>query len=331
MRCWIESETSCKQGFSLQGKHGDCFDCPVFKQATKDPIILVGEQFNSMMHILEQSNIKLVKAYDELKMTQSKLLQKEKMASVGQLAAGIAHEINNPIAFVASNITTCGKYLSRLDKFIHFVEDEFLANYDQNRRKIYDEKKKKDKLDFIIKDGNELISESSEGIQRVREIVESLKGFSGIDQAEKQAVGINSCVELTLSLISNELKEKKNIRTDFSDLPLIECTPHKLNQVFLNIILNALHAIEDNGEVAIRTNCDQKNIYVVIQDTGVGISEHEMARIFEPFFTTREVGSGKGLGLSMSYDIMKEHGGEIEVESLLGKGSTFTIIIPINC
>jgi signal transduction histidine kinase len=330
MRCWLETPTSCtnrSNGFMV-GQKGDCFECPVFKSATEDPIVLVGEQFNSMMHILENKNRDLLAAYDELKTAQSQLLQKEKMASVGQLAAGIAHEINNPIAFVSSNLTTLGKYLTRLGGFIEVIEKEFLPPDDENTANLYAEKRKKHKLAHILQDGAELIKESHEGIYRVQKIVETLKEFSGIDQAEKRFADINECIALTLEIVKKELKDTITINTDLVELPLVKCFPHKLNQVFLNIILNAVNAIDDTGTIYIQTGFDKGNIYIEIRDTGHGIPKESLPRIFEPFYTTKDVGQGTGLGLSMSYDIITEHGGVIEAESAVGEGSTFRIILP---
>lgn len=332
-RCWLESPRCCKNQPAkpiMRGKQGDCFACPVFKAATRDPIVFIGEQFNSMMHILEQKNIELHGAYQELKTAQSQLLQKEKMASVGQLAAGIAHEINNPLAFVSSNIITLGKYLAKLGDFMQVVEKEFLASGDDQSRQSYAQRRETHKLDHLFQDGRELIEESREGIARIKKIIDTLQGFAGMDQTEKRPVDLNDCLTLALEMINPELSQQITIRTDFATLPAVACSPHKLSQAFFNIILNALKAISAQGEITIRTSSDQTNVYVSIADTGVGIAAADLGRIFEPFYTTRAVGQGTGLGLSMSYDIITEHGGSIAAESVIGQGSTFRIILPVS-
>jgi signal transduction histidine kinase len=332
-RCWLESSTFCQEGQerpAMQGKQGDCLQCPVFKEATRDPIVLVGEQFNSMMHILEKKNIELLAAYEDLKKAQVQILQKEKLASVGQLAAGIAHEINNPIAFVSSNITTLGKYLARLSGFVEDLGKELLAFDNQSAATFYAEKRQKLKLDYLMEDGRELIKESQEGILRVRDIVASLKGFSGLDQDERRQVNINDCLALTLDIISKDIKEGIIIQGQYGELPNVYCLPSKLNHVFLNIILNAIKAMNGSGKLNIQTYHENDLVYTVISDTGVGIAAEDLTRIFEPFYTTRDIGEGTGLGLSMSYDIITEHGGKIEVKSEVGTGSTFTVILPVG-
>ncbi|HMK49329.1 MAG TPA: ATP-binding protein, partial [Thermodesulfovibrionales bacterium] len=174
-----------------------------------------------------------------------------------------------------------------------------------------------------------LIKESLEGTERVKRIVQDLKTFSHIDEAEWKMADVNTSIESTLNIVWNEIKYKATLRKDYGDIPLTICNPGQLNQVFMNMLINAAHAIEKQGEITIRTFRSDGYVNVSISDTGRGIPDDKIGRIFEPFFTTKEVGKGTGLGLSIAYDIIKKHKGYISVESELGKGSTFTVKIPV--
>jgi two-component system NtrC family sensor kinase len=271
----------------------------------------------------------LENAYRKLKSTQAQVIQQEKMASIGQLAAGVAHEINNPMGFIASNLCTLGKYLDRLSEFIRTItENPGGANHDEAARFI-GERRKALKINMIIEDAPELIKESLEGADRVRTIVRNLKSFSRVDEAYCKSANINECIESTVNIVWNELKYKVKLIKDLGDIPCTRCYPQQLNQVFMNLLINASQAIEDTGEITIRTWNDAEYIYSSVSDNGCGIPESAMSRIFDPFFTTKEVGKGTGLGLSITYDIVKNHQGDIRVESKQGKGATFTIRIPI--
>ncbi len=282
---------------------------------------------------LEQKNIELEKAYAELKTAQSQILQQEKMASVGQLAAGIAHEINNPMGFIISNINTLRKYVSRIWEFAD-AQTEVIAGQARSTGNEADlsairEKKGSLKIDLIREDVENLITESLDGADRVKKIVQDLKSFSRIDEAEYKPADINAGIESTINIIWNELKYKVNLIRDYGEIPQTRCNPGQLNQVFMNILLNAGHAIRDKGEIRVRTRHENGRINVVISDTGGGMPPEVQKRIFEPFFTTKDVGKGTGLGLSIAYDIIKKHDGDISVESAIGKGSSFTICIPV--
>ena len=278
---------------------------------------------------LRQSREELEEAYTELKATQNKILQQEKMASVGQLAAGVAHEINNPMGFILSNLRTLGKYRDRLIGFID-LQSEALESL--NVAKVLEnirEERKKAKVDYIINDIGDLITESLDGADRVKKIVQNLKSFSRIDEADEKSADINECLESAVTIVWNELKYKAEIKKEYEDLPSTECNPQELNQVFMNFLVNAAQAIDKQGEITIRTRHADGFIYVSVADTGCGIPDDKLDRIFEPFFTTKDVGKGTGLGLSISYDIVKKHGGEILVESEEGKGTTFTVKLPV--
>jgi len=329
-RCWQVAGTYC--GGEIQGqfaqKYANCYECEVFKKASlSDPVLMIGEEFNNMMHLLEVKNVELKKANNELKNTQSQMLQREKMASIGQLAAGVAHEINNPMGFITSNLGTLQKYV---DKFIEYIDiqTEVLASLQAEDQ--VQEAKKKLKLDFIFEDTNDLLQESLAGVKRVTEIVQNLKSFSHVDEEKILQTDINECIENTLKILSNELKYKATVHKDYGNIPPTFCNAQGLNQVFMNILVNAGHAIETKGDITIQTSEEDGKIKVVITDTGSGIPEDTLEHIFEPFFTTKEIGKGTGLGLSICYDIVKKHEGMITVDSKVGKGTTFIISMPVK-
>ncbi|RJQ44152.1 MAG: PAS domain S-box protein [Nitrospiraceae bacterium] len=332
MRCWQTAGTFC--GGQIQGafaqKYKNCSECEVFSLATKDPIYQIGEQFNNMMHVLEIKNRELAKAYAELKATQAQILQREKMASIGQLAAGVAHEINNPMGFISSNLGTLGKYIGKLTEFINaqstIAESAGSAETAEKLKEI----KKKLKLDYILEDVGQLISESLDGADRVKKIVQNLKSFSRVDEAEFKHTDINECIESTLNIVWNELKYKATMVKEYGEVPQIKCYPQQLNQVFMNLLVNAAHAIEKQGEIKIKTWNRDGSINISISDTGCGIPADKINRVFEPFYTTKPVGQGTGLGLSITYDIIKKHNGDINVESEVGKGTVFTVTIPVT-
>ncbi len=277
-------------------------------------------------HELAQKNREMEEAYTRLKETQSQILQQEKMASVGQLAAGVAHEINNPMGFIASNLGSLAKYLERLTGFIEALEKRLPQQQDEE----LDALRKKMKIDYIIEDSRQLVTESLDGADRVKKIVQGLKNFSRADQAERLAADINECLDTTLGIVWNELKYKCEVKKEYGDLPRTVCNPQQLNQVFMNLLVNAAQAIEKHGEIRIKTWADPDWVYASITDSGCGIPPDKIKRVFEPFYTSKEVGKGTGLGLSIAYDIVvKNHKGDILVESEEGKGTTFTVKIPM--
>ncbi|RJR14735.1 MAG: PAS domain S-box protein [Nitrospiraceae bacterium] len=331
-RCWQVAGTYC--GGQIQGafaqKYDNCAACEVYKEATSDPIYQIGEQFNNMMHVLEVRSNELENAYSELKATQAQILQREKMASIGQLAAGVAHEINNPMGFITSNLGTLNKYISKFTDYIDaqaealatFNSEEVTAGLKDTRRKL--------KLDYVLDDIGKLIEESQEGAERVKKIVQNLKTFSRVDQAEYKPADINECIESTLNIVWNELKYKTTVEKEYGELPLVKCYPQQLNQVIMNLLVNGAQAIEKQGTIRIKTWNGDGSINIMISDTGSGIPADKLSKIFDPFFTTKPVGQGTGLGLSIAYDIIKKHKGEIRVESEVGKGTVFNIRIPVT-
>lgn len=285
---------------------------------------------------LEKKNNELKIAYKELKEIQQQIVQQEKMASIGQLVAGVAHEINNPMGFIISNLGTLKKYSERLEEYTDIVEKLIIKikNYssaDEDCFKVIseaDEAKKRLKVDYMREDIGDLIDETLEGAERIRKIVLDLKTFARTN-ANVEPGNINEGIESVLNIIWNEIKYKITLKKELGDIPLTMCNIGQLSQVFMNILINAAHAVEQKGEIDIKTWTDNKIIYIKISDNGCGIPEDTIGRIFEPFFTTKEVGKGTGLGLSVSYEIVKKHNGDIRVISEPGKGTEFLISIPV--
>jgi signal transduction histidine kinase len=277
---------------------------------------------------LHRSREELRETYEELKAVQSSLHQREKMASIGQLAAGVAHEINNPVGFIMSNLGTLQKYVKKLKEFI-CIQTAATEQLPDEKIAALKERAKALQVDFVWTDIDNLISESLDGTKRIQKIVQDLKSFSHVDEAECKISDINAGIESTLNIVWNELKYTATVTKEYGPVPKTYCNLAKLNQVFMNLLLNAVQAIEKQGEIRIKTWERGGWIYVAISDTGCGMPPELKSRIFEPFYTTKEVGKGTGLGLSIAYDIVKKHDGEILVESAPGRGSTFTVKIPL--
>jgi two-component system, NtrC family, sensor kinase len=279
--------------------------------------------------VVKQFTVELESANSHLKATQAQIVQQEKMASIGQLAAGVAHEINNPMGFISSNLGTLLKYQNRMSDFIQAQTELIGKGADEETSAGLRQMRKELKIDYIIEDGRELINESLDGAERVRIIVQNLKTFSRVDESECKHADINECILSTINIVWNELKYKASLIKELGEIPLTKCFPQQLNQVFMNLLVNAAHAIEKQGEITVRTWHDNGSIHAMVKDTGCGMPPEVVNRIFEPFFTTKEVGKGTGLGLSITYDIVKKHNGEIIVESEPGSGTTFTVRLPV--
>jgi len=270
----------------------------------------------------------LERAHQELKMVHGQILQQEKMASIGLLAAGVAHELNNPIAFVTSNLATLKKYTARMHEFMD-LQTQKLALISAEQRQDLEEKRKSLKLDRIVADIGELLDESLDGADRARCIIRDLKMFSRKNSGQYQEANLNDCLLTTLNIVWNEIKYNATVHKELGELPPTWCLPQQLSQVFLNLIVNAAHAIEKQGEIVIRSWHERGFISISIADNGCGIDPAIQQQIFEPFFTTKEPGKGTGLGLSISCDIVHKHKGELTVQSRVGKGTTFTVCIPV--
>jgi PAS domain S-box-containing protein len=266
----------------------------------------------------------LIKKLEE---AHNQLLQSEKMASIGQLAAGVAHEINNPIGFVSSNLGTLQRYVANLLKLLAAYELLEGSLADSSLQDINQVKKEIDAT-YLREDIGNLLTESLGGLLRVKRIVQDLKDFSHVDESEWQKSDLELGLDSTLNVVWNELKYKAKVVKEYRNIPQIECFAPQLNQVFMNLLINAVHSITDQGQITIRTGYDDENVWVEVEDTGKGIKPEHMDRIFEPFFTTKPVGKGTGLGLSLSYGIVHKHGGRIEVKSELDKGSIFRVVLP---
>ncbi|MFQ5486909.1 MAG: ATP-binding protein [Gammaproteobacteria bacterium] len=266
----------------------------------------------------------------KLQDAQSQLLQSEKMASIGQLAAGVAHEINNPVGYVNSNLSTLKQYVADLFRLLNGYQqvEEALAAAEHFRQ--VSEIKEQIELDYLREDLQDLLRESQDGVMRVRQIVQDLKDFSHVDEAEWQWADIHAGLDSTLNIVHNELKYKAEVIKEYAGLPQVECIISQLNQVFMNLLVNAAQAIEEHGTITVRSGCDGEGVWVEIEDSGKGMDEATQQRIFDPFFTTKPVGKGTGLGLSLSYNIIKKHQGRISVASEEGKGTTFHIWLPVR-
>jgi PAS domain S-box-containing protein len=265
----------------------------------------------------------------KLEEAQNQLLQSERMASIGLLAAGVAHEINNPVAFVNSNIGSLEKYVTDMLSLLEAYEAAE-ADISESAKKNIAEIKANIDINFLRGDVLTLLAESADGVKRVTQIVRDLKSFSHVGEAERQCINIEEGLESTLRVVWNELKYKAQVVKEFGATPPIWCFPSQLNQVFMNLLVNAGQALGEKGTIVMRTGHDEASVWLEVQDDGKGIPPENLQRIFDPFFTTKPVGQGTGLGLSLSYGIVKKHGGAIEVASQVRQGTTFKVILPID-
>ncbi|MDO9067318.1 MAG: PAS domain S-box protein, partial [Deltaproteobacteria bacterium] len=292
---------------------------------------------SELMASLRDSNQALTRERTEqqilivkLQEAQNQLLQSEKMATIGQLAAGVAHEINNPIGYVHSNLGSLNKYIRTLLGIVDAYEKAEAAIADGEALSRVRAAKREADLEFLREDVSALMSESQEGIARVKKIVQDLKDFSHVDEAEWQWTDLRKGLDSTLNIVWSEIKYKAEVVKEYGDLPEVECLPSQLNQVFMNMLVNAAHAIEARGTITLRSGVEGEEVWVEFADTGKGIPPENLGRIFDPFFTTKPVGKGTGLGLSLSYSIVLKHHGRIEVASEAGKGTAFRIYLPIR-
>ena len=278
---------------------------------------------------LESRNAELAAQQTELVRLQAQLIQSEKMASLGQLAGGVAHELNNPAGFIYSNMETLDRYVSSLNRLLFEYDElpltgELLARVTAVKREIRYERLSADLASMIV--------DCQEGARRIRDIVLNLRTFSRLDEPEVNKVDIHAGIDATIRLLSQYYGSNNiTLRRDYGDLPLVNCFAGQLNQVWMNLLTNAAQAIGSGpGEVRIETSVNDGMVAVTISDTGRGISADDLKKIFDPFFTTKPVGEGTGLGLSITYGIIASHGGSIKAESTSAKGTTFTTMIPLN-
>ena len=279
---------------------------------------------------LQQRNVELQEANRRLAEAQSQLLQSEKLASIGQLAAGIAHEINNPLAFVSSNFNSLGKHARNMLGLLDAYAEREAAGGDAAASALrLQQLESAANLELVREDLPLLISESSDGLARVARIVRDLREFTNIDHADWQRVDLHQNIEQTLGVMAHQILTNADVIRQFGSLPRVECMPAQVNQALLNLLLNAAQALRTHGTISLRTWVEGAFACVEIADTGTGIEPQHLGRIFDPFFTTREVGAGVGLGLTSVYRIAQQHGGRIDVHSVPGKGSAFTLRLPI--
>ena len=254
------------------------------------------------------------------------LLHRDKLASIGQLAAGVAHEINNPMGFIMSNLGTLTKYVDKLQEYLQALEN---ATSDELRVHAAELRAKLD-VPFILEDLPPLIAESLEGADRVKQIVLDLKDFARTDENSLKEIDLNHCIESTANIVRNEIRYVADLNLQLGSIPPVVCNPQQINQVIANLLVNAAHAMDKHGRITVTTSCEEDHVLLTVADTGSGIAPELIGRIFDPFFTTKDVGKGTGLGLSISYDIISKHGGKITVKSELGAGSTFMLLLPVR-
>lgn len=268
----------------------------------------------------------------QLKEAQSHLIQSEKLASIGQLAAGVAHEINNPLGYIYSNLNTLKGYIADFNRLLALAEAMAAqCPKDVADAKAFHQLASQIDLHYLTEDAADLVAESLEGATRAKKIVQDLRDFSRVDRQEREMFDLEAGMDATLNIVYNELKYKAKIVKEYSGLNPIECVGAQINQVFMNLLVNAAQAIEDFGQISIRTGqANDDWLWIEVEDTGKGMSDDVKRKIFDPFFTTKPVGKGTGLGLSLSYKIIQDHHGRIEVDSRPGLGTRFRIWLPTN-
>ncbi len=290
---------------------------------------LLSQSFNEMSeHVyssqkaLKEKISELENANSEIRETQTKLVHTAKMASLGQLVAGIAHELNNPIGFIYSNMSHLRDYSDKLVNLVRTAEE--------SPEKLESAKKKAD-FEYIVNDMPKLISSCEDGARRTRDIVLGLRNFSRLEEAQVKKVDLHEGLDNTLNLLTGELKNRIDVVRDYAKLPKVTCNPSQVNQVFMNILSNAAQAIDGNGQIVITTRApNKKTVEISIKDSGKGMDRETAEKVFDPFFTTKSVGVGTGLGLSISYGVIQKHGGDIRVKSDMGRGTEFIITLPVN-
>jgi two-component system NtrC family sensor kinase len=288
------------------------------------------ESLNSALEVrVSERTRELEDSIARLGKTQAQLLQSEKMAAVGQLAAGVAHEINNPIGFVNSNLGALTGYVAQMLELIQTYEEACSALPSVQQETIAQARARVE-IDFLRQDVQDLLKESKDGLARVKAIVSDLRDFSHSDAAQQAPADINQVLESALNVGSNEIKYKAEIVKHLAPLPPVTCVASQLNQVFLNLLMNSAHAIQEKGTITLRTGQEGESVWIEISDTGCGMPEEIQKRIFEPFYTTKPVGKGTGLGLSISWEIIQRHQGTIQVRSSVGGGTTFRITLPVG-
>jgi len=281
---------------------------------------------------LGQASAALQREVDERRLLESQLVQSEKLASLGQLAAGVAHEVNNPIGFVSSNLGALDDYFGRLQNMLKAYADAENTLIPHGLSAELAKLRTAIELDYLLEDIPALIRESKDGISRVARIVKDLKDFSRVDSSQDwQLADLQQGIESTLNIVASELRHKADLVKDYQPLPQVECLPSQINQVVMNLLVNATQAMgPERGRITLRTGANDAWVWIEVGDSGCGIPAESLQKIFDPFYTTKPIGQGTGLGLSLSYGIIKRHGGEIQVTSEVGVGTTFRVELPIH-
>jgi PAS domain S-box-containing protein len=304
--------------FPHLGEHGRWLQCTAAPLYDSD-----GELLGAIQSVLDVS---------ERRLAQQQLEQSEKMASIGELAAGVAHEINNPIGYIFSNFSTLQEYLDQLFAMLDAYQQTEASIASPEALERLRAMRQQVELDYLREDIPALMLESKEGLVRVRHIVQDLKDFSRLDaQQDWVCANLQQGIDSTLNIVSNELRYKADVVREYANLPDIECLPQQIKQVVMNLVVNAMQALgAQRGRITVRTGRDGEHVWFSISDDGRGIAPEILGRIFEPFFTTKAPGKGTGLGLSLAHGIVRKHNGRIDVASEPGKGSTFRVTLPIH-
>lgn len=315
---------------------------------TEDFIVTDGNDYHGMGSVIDlirglegqlvSQNQSLAQAYANLSASQAQLVQSEKMASLGQMVAGVAHEINTPLGYVQNNVEIARDAYGKMaalngayDALYGMLQSPEASEATLNEHFAMLQHMREEFAEVYPRESMEsLFSDSLYGLRQISEIVVNLKNFSRLDQAAVDNIDINECLNSTLTIGKNVIKHKAEVIRDFGILPKVSCSPSQINQVFLNLVTNAAQAIEGYGRIMIKTVADDQYVHVVVRDNGKGIPPENLARIYDPFYTTKPIGEGTGLGLSIVFGIIKDHGGHIQVKSEVGKGTAFCISLPIK-
>jgi two-component system NtrC family sensor kinase len=283
---------------------------------------------------LKEEILERQRAQEERERLSAELLQGQKLQAIGQLSAGIAHEINNPLGFMLSNLATLEEYLESLAELVHAAlpapGDPGRAPATEASRLVFERVRSRIDPDFLLRDFSEALRECRQGGERIRTIVRNLREFTHVDEHQLKCADFNQLVEDALRLCSNELRYKAEVKREFGTLPPIRCYPQQIVQVFVNLLVNAAQAIPEKGTISVTTGVEADRAVVRIRDTGVGIPPEHLGKLFEPFFTTKPIGTGTGLGLHLAYNIVKSHEGRIEAHSRVGEGTEFRVQVPVH-
>jgi signal transduction histidine kinase len=350
-----DGQSYCYQSFNDAPGHAPCSQCPTRKtladgkvhEAVRQVTLADGKHdfkiissalIDNQGHVI--AALEMISDITEDLAMERELQQSQKLASIGQLAAGVAHEINNPTGFVSSNLGSLKGYQGDIDELIHLYrklidsiktqDPALVSDQTTDQIKRIDAFEEEIDLEYIREDIADLIDESKEGTERIKKIVEDLKHFAHPGQDKIQETDLNKELTSTLNVVNNELKYKARVVKELNDLPIIMANPQQLNQVFINILVNAAQSIEKMGEIRILTKAADSYVQIHISDTGCGISDENLTKIFDPFFTTKGVGKGTGLGMNIAYNIVQKHQGDLQVKSRVGHGTTFIISLPVK-